>query len=163
MAMPGAVSTAIRKNTEQVKGQFGQEKDKQMAKIDEAVQGQISQVKEQFGKNLEAINGEISKLQKILGQINEIHPEYNKVVRQLGMLRAQKKQLESQLKLAISNIKSSAARQKENLKTNIEKQKQKAIQSTVNAILKQYSEMIAQKREEMMASKSDELKSGNRG
>ncbi|MBN1331717.1 hypothetical protein JW978_02400 [Candidatus Dojkabacteria bacterium] len=162
MAMPNP-SALVRKQTEVVSSKFDSEKVNVYGQIEKAAQAQIKQIENGAEANLSQIEGKIAEIEGAKAQIDVDHPQYNEIVRQLGMLREQRKQIRVQVRMAVAAVKVNAAREKENIKTRLEKQKQDAIGQTVNAVLKQYSMMMAQKRAQAEGAMQDELKSGNRG
>ncbi|MBD3280884.1 hypothetical protein GF389_05170 [Candidatus Dojkabacteria bacterium] len=162
MAMPNP-SSIVRKQTETVSAQFDSEKLKAFAQIEKAADAQIREIESNADSSLGQIDGKLAELEGAKAQIDINHPQYNEIVKQIGMLREQKKQLRAQVKMAVAAVKTNAAREKENIRTRLEKQKQDAIGQTVNAVLKQYSLMMAQKKAEQEGAMNDELKAGNRG
>ena len=162
MAMPNP-STIVRKQTEAVSAKFDSEKANVYAQIEKATGGQIKEIQRNADANLSQIESKIAEIEGAKAQIDVNHPQYNEIVKHLGMLSEQKKQLKAQVRMAIASVKVNAGREKENIKSRLEKQKQDAINQTVNAVLKQYAMMTARKRAEDAGSSNDELKSGNRG
>lgn len=162
MAIPNP-SALVRKQSEAVATQFDSKKAEIISQIEGAVGKQISEVRGNEAKQVSAINSKIAELQKIKGQMDPSDPRISEVARQIGIMQEQRKQVKAQVKLAIASILANAARERENIKTRLERQKQQAIQSAVDQALAQFSMLMQQRKMQAEGAMADELRSGNRG
>ncbi len=161
MAMPNP-SGLIRRQTEAVSSQFEGKKNEIMNQIQSKVAEQIAQVKGQEESQLASLEDKIAELEAALSGIPEGHPQKADIIRNIGLLREQRKQVKAQVRLAIASIRANAARERENIKTRLEREKSKAITSAVGAALAQFN-AIMQQRKMKQGAVADEVKSGNRG
>lgn len=161
MAMPNP-SGLIRKQTEAVGTQFESKKAEIMANISSKVEEQIKGIQGNEKKQIAGIDGKIKELEGVLGSMDPNDPRKRELARNIGMLKEQKKQIKAQVKLAIATVKANAAREKENIRSRLEREKSKAIRSAVEAALAQFNALM-QRRAQEQGAVQDELKSGNRG
>lgn len=162
MSIPNP-SVLVKRQTEAVGNQFEGKKQEIMGQIAKQVEKQIDGIKANEEKQSGIIDGKIAELQTVLNQMPDEDPRKKEVAKQLGMLKEQKKQLKAQVRLAIASVKANAAREKENIKSRLEREKSKAIRSAVEAALGQFSALMQKKRMEKEGAVNDELRAGNRG
>ncbi len=162
MGLPNP-SSIVKKQTEAVSAQFDSKKQEVMVQINAQVESQINEVKGREKAQIAKIDEKIQQLRKVLSQLPDNHPQKAEIAKQLGMLQQQRKQIIAQVKFAISSIKANAMRQKEMIKTRLQKQKERAITMAVNQALSQYNMLIAAQRAKQQQAVNDELKAGNRG
>ena len=162
MGLPNP-SVLVRRQTEAVNAQFDSKKNEIMLKIQSGVEEQMGNIKAQGENQDAAIEGKIAEMQSIRESMDPLDPRREEVSKQIGMLREQKKQLKAQIKLAVASVRANAAREKENIRTRIEREKSKALRSAVESALAQFSMLIAQRKAKSEGAAMDELKSGNRG
>ncbi len=156
-------TSLVKRQTEAVSSHFDAQKEKIMMQIGSQVEAQIKEVKSKEKAQLAQIESKISQLEGVVAKLPDGHPQKQELQKQLGMLKQQRKHLIAQVKFAIASIKANAAREKENIKTRLEREKQKAIVMAVNQALAQYSMMVAAQRAKQQQAANDELKAGNRG
>ncbi len=162
MAIPNP-SVLVRKQSEAVSAQFDQKKTEIVGQISTQIDKQLEQVKENEQAQLDAVDSKIGQMQDILNQMDTSDPRRDDVIKNIGLLKEQYKQIKAQVKLAIASIKANGAREKENIKSRIEREKSKAVRSAVEAALSQFSMMMQKQRIQKEGAVGDELRSGNRG
>lgn len=155
-------SGLIRKQTEAVGAQFDSKKNEIMSEIVSKVDTQIEGIKGNEAQQIAGIDSKIDELRGIAATMDTNDPRKAELMKNIGFLQEQKKQIKAQVRLAIASVKANAAREKENIKARLDREKSKAIRSAVESALAQFS-MIMQKRAMQQGAVQDELKSGNRG
>ncbi len=161
MVMPNP-SGLIRKQTEAVGAQFDNKKAEIMGSIAKKVEEQIREIHGNEKAQLAGVDSKITELEAVLSSMDPNDPRRKDLARNIGLLKEQKKQIKAQVKLAIATVKANAAREKENIRTRLEREKGRAIRSAVEAALAQFN-MLMQRRAQQQGAVQDELKSGNRG
>lgn len=161
MGMPSPGSM-VRKQTEAISGEFAGKKAEIMGQIDVQVAEQLSGVYAKEREQLGSIEKQLSKLLEIKAKMDPNDPQRAEIVKRIEQLRTHGRMIKAQTKLAVASIKANAARQKENIKSNLERQKAAAIRSTIDSVLAQYTALM-QKRKAAEGAVHDELKAGNRG
>lgn len=156
-------SVIVRRQAEAVNQQFDAKKGEISSQIEKGIEQQLGKVKAQGEAQLGAIDGKIAEMESIRDGMDPLDPRRDEVAKQIGILREQKKQVKAQIKHAIAVVKANAAREKENIKARLEREKSKALRGAVEAALAQYSMLIAQRKAQQEGAVHDELKSGNRG
>jgi len=162
MGLPNP-SVLVRRQTEAVNTQFNARKNEIMLKIEGGVEAQLGNIKAQEQQQYAAIDGKIAEMESIRDSMDPMDPRKEEVSKQIGLLREQKKQVKGQVKLAIASVRANAAREKENIRTRIDREKSKALRAAVEQALAQFSMLIAQRKAQQEGGAADELKSGNRG
>jgi len=162
MGLPNPTAM-VRKQSEVVGAKFDSKKSEIIGQITANVEGQLSNIKAQEENQLSAMDAKIDELISIKNQMTPDDPRYAEVQKQIGMIQEQKKQVKAQIRLAMASVKANAAREKENIKTRLEREKSIAIRGAVEAALNQFSMLMAQRRAKAQGGSVDELRSGNRG
>jgi molybdopterin-biosynthesis enzyme MoeA-like protein len=162
MGLPNP-SAMVRRQTEAVSSQYDSKKAEIFGQIESKSKEQVENVKSQQEAQLATVDGKIDEMKNIKESMDPSDPRRDQVDKQIGLLREQKKQIQSQVKLAIASIRANVARERENIKVRIEREKGKAIRGAVDAVLAQFSMLMAKRKAQAEGAVQDELKSGNRG
>jgi hypothetical protein len=162
MGLPNPTAM-VRRQTEVVGAKFDSKRNEITGQINAGVEAQIANIKAQESGQIDAMDSKIGELMQIKTQLPPDDPRRAEVEKQVGMLQEQKKQVKAQIRLALASVKANAAREKENIKTRLEREKATAIRGAVEAALAQYSMLMAQRRAKAQGGAADELRSGNRG
>jgi|GEM_PF-5124518 len=162
MGMPNP-SSMVRRQTEAINNQFDAKKTEVMGQIGGSVAEQIAEIRGKEKDQLQAVDAKIQELERIKSSLSPDDPGKAQIAKQVGILRQQRKQVVAQSRLAVAAVRANAAREKENIKTRLEREKTRALRQAVEMALSQFSMLMAQRRAAAEGPAGDELRSGNRG